>query len=90
MRYGFFGNLEVGFSILHANIDTCDKDTVKDWKVLVDKGKYGPMGEGLFAEICMRKNGITAIELFDVSQDGCEAKRPNIENKNKKWKPDSG
>ena len=42
---------------LTANIDTCDKDTVKDWKVGVEKGKYGPIGEDLFAEMCMRKNG---------------------------------
>ena len=89
MKCGFFGNLEViskiAFSILALNIDTCDKDTVKDWKVGIDKGKYGPMGEDLFAEMCMRKNGVTGL---DISKDGCcEAKRPGNEKKNKKWKP---
>ena len=93
MKYGFFGNLEViskkVFSIFAANIEKCDKHTVKDWKVGVDKGKYGPMGEDLFAEMCMSKNGVTRIEVFDISKDGCcEAKRPGNEKKNKKWKPD--
>jgi len=93
VKYGFFGNLEVisktAFSILAANIDKCDKDTVKDWKVGIEKGKYGPMGEDLFAEMCMRKNGVSALEVFDISKDGCcEAKRPGNEKKNKKWKPD--
>ena len=32
----------------------------------------------------------TAIKLFDVSPDGCEAKRANNAKKNKKWKLDSG
>ena len=78
-----FGNLEVSndiaFSILVANIDSCSKTTVSNWKVGIDKGKYGPMGEDLFAEMCMRKNGVTAIEAFDLSKDGCcEAKRPGL------------
>jgi hypothetical protein len=93
VKYGFFGNLEVisktAFSILAANIDTCDKDTVKEWKVGLEHGKHGPMGEDLFAEMCMRKNGVTGTEVFDVTKDGCcAAKRPGNEKKNKKWKPD--
>ena len=89
VKYGFFGNLEVfdktAFSILAANIDSCSKTTVSNWKVGIDKGKYGPMGEDLFAEMCMKKNGVTAIEAFDLSKDGCcEAKRPGNEKKNKK------
>ena len=39
VKYGFFGNLEVisktAFSSLTANIDTCDKDTVKDYPSLL-------------------------------------------------------
>ena len=55
----------------------------------VDKGKYGPMGEDLFGKMCMSKNGVTGIEVFVISKDGCcEAKRPGNEKKNKKWKPD--
>merc|ERR1712151_98998 len=51
--------------------------------------EYGPMGEDLFAEMCMRKNGVTELEVFDITKDGCcEAKRPGNEKKNKKWKPD--
>lgn len=91
--YGFFGNLEVfsktAFSILVANVDKCKTDTVSDWKVGVKNGRYGPMGEDLFAEICLRKNGVTEIEAFDITKDGaCEAKRPGDQKKNKKWKAD--
>ena len=74
VKYGFFGNLEVmdktAFSILVANIDTCSTDTVKNRKVGIENGKYGPMGEVLFAELCMRKNGVTALEMFDISKNG--------------------
>jgi len=91
VNYGFFGNLEVfsktAFSILVANVDKCKTDTVSDWKVGVQNGKYGPMGEDLFAEMCLRKNGVTEIEAFDITTDGaCEAKRPGDQKKNKKWK----
>merc|ERR1712003_393800 len=59
--YGFFGNLEVftktAFSTLVANIDTCKTGSVSNWKEGVKHGKHGPMGEDLFAEICLRKNG---------------------------------
>ena len=40
MKYGFFGNLEVSsktaFSILLANINKCQYDTVKNWKVGIE------------------------------------------------------
>ena len=59
VKYGFFGNLKVisktAFSILAVNIDTCDKDTVKNWKFGIDKGKYGFMEKDLFAKMCIRK-----------------------------------
>lgn len=91
--YGFFGNLEVfsktAFMILVSNVDTCKHTTVSDWKIGVHHGKYGPMGEDLFAEICLRKNGVSEVEAFDITTDGaCEAKRPGNEKKDKKWKPD--
>eukprot|EP00974_Lingulodinium_polyedra_P037984 3641548-Lingulodinium_polyedra.AAC.1 len=45
--YGSFGSLEVvsktAFSIWLANIETCKKMTVSDWKVRDQKGKYGPI-----------------------------------------------
>jgi len=89
--YGFFGNLEVlsgkAFEVLLGNLDSCYTDV--DWKVGVKDGKYGPMGEDLFAEICMAANGVDKVEAFDVSIDGaCPAKRPEDEKKNKKWKSD--
>ena len=91
VKYGFFGNLEIfdktAFSVLVANIDSCSKTTVNNWKVGIDKGKYGPMEEDLFAEMCTRKNGVTAMEAFDITKDGArEAKRATDEKKNKKWK----
>ena len=49
----------------------------------------GPAGEDLCAVICTRKNGETAMEMFDITKDGCcEAKRPGNVKKKKKWKPD--
>merc|ERR1712203_162227 len=66
--YGFFG-------VLVGNLDTCYTEV--DWKVGVKGGKYGPMGEDLFAEVCMSKNGVHKVEAFDVTTDGaCPAKRP--------------
>jgi len=89
--YGFFGNLEIfsrrAFSILVGNVDTCY--TKLPWKVGIKNGKYGPMGEDLFAEICMEKNGVDKVEAFDVTTDGaCEAKRPTDQKKNKMWHSD--
>lgn len=91
--YGFFGNLEVfsktAFSTLVANVDRCKTSVVSNWKQGVKGGKYGPMGEDLFAELCLRKNGVSEIEAFDITKDGaCEAKRPGDQKKNKKWKAD--
>merc|ERR1712066_1025886 len=91
--YGFFGSLEVisqaAFAILTANVDSCKRNTVANWKVGVDGGKYGPMGEDLFAQICMEKNGVAKLDAFDITKDGaCEAKRPENFKKFKKWKAD--
>jgi len=91
VEYGFFGNLEVlspkAFSVLTDSLETCY--TSVDWKVGVKGGKFGPMGEDLFAEICMSKNGVHYVEAFDVTTDGaCEANRPLDQKKNKKWHSD--
>jgi hypothetical protein len=91
--FGFFGNLEVvsktAFSILIANIDTCKHKTVANWKVGIKNGKYGPMGEDLFAQICMEKNGVAKLDAFDITKDGaCPAKRPENMAKSKKWHAD--
>merc|ERR1712064_46358 len=57
--YGFFGNLELfsktAFSTLLDNIDDCKADTKINWRVGVKNGKYGPMGEDLFAQACVDK-----------------------------------
>jgi len=91
--FGFFGSLEVfsktAFSILLANIETCKKTTVSDWKIGVKKGKYGPMGEDLFAQICMEKNGVAKEDAFDISSDGlCKAKKPLDQKKTMWWHAD--
>ena len=41
----------------------------KRWseKGLLDTCKYGPMGEDLFVEMCMKKNGVTGTEVFDIT-----------------------
>jgi len=86
--YGFFGNLEVfssmAFSILVANVDKCS-DTLP-WKVGIKNGKYGPMGEDLFAEICLEKNGVSKADAFDITIDGaCPGDRPYDQIENKHW-----
>ena len=49
----------------------------------------GPMGEDLFAEMWLRKNGVAMLDAFDITQDGmCAAKKPGNLKKSKKWKPD--
>lgn len=91
--YGFFGNLEVFSKIawtkLLANIDQCKADTeVINWQVGIKKGKYGPMGEDLFAQTCLDKEGVKHIPAFDMTVDGaCESKRDKGQEKNKKWQP---
>merc|ERR1712113_984198 len=54
----------------------------------VKNGKYGPMGEVLFAQACLDKVGVRRIEAFDITTDGaCPADRPIDQQKNKKWTP---
>jgi len=90
--YGFFGNLEVisnqAFKVLLDNMASCKKDPNIPWKVGIEGGKYGPMGEDLFAQACMDAHGVRREEAFDLTTDGaCESYRPVGQEKNKKWKP---
>jgi len=85
---GFFGNLEVysslAFGILLSNVDKCN--SALPWKVGVKGGAHGPMGEDLFAEKCMEKNGVAKVEAFDISIDGaCPADRPGNLRESKHW-----
>jgi len=87
---GYFGNLEVfskqAFGTLTANMEHCYEAI--PWKVGVHHGKYGPMGEDLFAQKCMDKMGVAKQENFYLTTDGaCEADRPEGEKKNKKFIP---
>ena len=36
----------------------------KDWKRGIENCKYGPIGEDIFVEMCMKKNGVTGTEVF--------------------------
>jgi len=91
VSYGYFGNLEVfslaAFETLVANIDACKASL--PWKTGVHGGKFGPMGEDLFAQQCLDSLGVPRVEQYDISTDGqCEADRPEGEKKNKKYVPD--
>jgi len=88
--FGYFGNMEVyskqAFDTLTANLEHC-YDTVP-WKIGVHGGKYGAMGEDLFAQQCMDKMGVSKQEAFHLTTDGaCEADRPEGEEKNNKFIP---
>jgi len=89
--YGYFGNLEVfsqvAFQTLLQNIDHCKASL--NWKTGIKNGKYGPMGEDLFAQTCLDQVGVRRIEAFHITTDGaCPADRPAGQEKNKKWKPE--
>merc|ERR1711972_1215849 len=61
---------------------------VPDQGLYFENGKYGPMGEDLFAQVCMDKNGVKKVENFEISTDGaCPGDRPKDQVKNKKWIP---
>jgi len=90
--WGYFGNLEV-FSrraferLVEVAGERCYNDI--PWKVGVHGGKYGPMGEDLFAQKCMDLIGVSKQELFELTTDGaCESDRPEGEKKNRKWSPE--
>jgi len=90
VEYGYFGNLEVfsktAFGTLLANMDSCYDEL--PWKVGIKDGKYGPMGEDLFAQKCMDLHGVKKVEDFELTMDGaCPADRPKDEKKNKKFIP---
>merc|ERR550532_3587243 len=93
VEYGYFGNLEVfskaAYMTLLANIDQCKASPEINWKLGVHDGKYGPMGEDLFAQTCLDEKGVRRVEAFDITTDGaCPADRPQNQRKNKHWKPD--
>ena len=56
-------NSKTAFSMLSANVDTYEKDTARNWKIEIENCKHDPMGEDLFADIGMRKNGVTGTEV---------------------------
>merc|ERR1712151_1175272 len=88
VEWGFFGNLEVysvkAFGSLLANIDSCSKKI--DW---VTGTKFGPIGEDLFAQMCMDYQGVSKIAKFDLSTDGaCPSTRKRFgQEKNSKFVP---
>lgn len=87
VEWGLFGNLEVwsvqAFNALLLNIDSCSESI--DW---VTGTKWGPIGEDLFAQLCMDKQGVSKVQNFDVTTDAmCPGTRKRWgEKNNKKWK----
>merc|ERR1712122_442420 len=71
MGYGFFGNVEVlsneAFSKLLHSLDSCSADI--EWASMTAT-TWGPIGEDLFAQKCMDKNGVSKIQNFDLTTDG--------------------
>merc|ERR1712060_488265 len=69
---GFFGNLEVysanAFSVLVDNIDKCDASI--PWKIGVKNGKYGPMGEDLFAENAWKRMAWPKLKPLILQRTG--------------------
>merc|ERR1711879_1109505 len=56
--------------------------------IYLENGKYGPMGEDLFAQTCLDSVGVRRVEAFDITTDGaCPAHRPLDQKTNKKWQP---
>jgi len=89
--WGYFGSLEIfskqAFTTLVDNLESCY--TSLPWKVGVHDGKYGPMGEDLFAQKCMDMMGVSRQENFLLTTDGaCPADRPKGQEKNKMYIPD--
>jgi len=92
VQFGLFGNLEVwsiqAFNTLLANIDSCS--TSIDW---VKGTKWGPIGEDLFAQMCMDLHGVSKVQNFDLTTDAAcpgTRKRWGVKTKttdDKKWKP---
>merc|ERR1712161_141956 len=74
------------FETLVDSSERCYKEIL--WKVGVHEGKYGPMGEDLFAQKCMDLVGVSKQENFGLTTDGaCESDRPEGEKKNRKYSP---
>jgi len=86
VEYGFSGSLEVfcrtACSIFLASLDTCKTEMVPNWKIGVQNGKYGPIGEDLFAPSGMEKDGVTMLGAFDIpSVDWWKTKKPSNQNR---------
>jgi len=80
VNQGFFGNVEVlskeAFSKLVSSLETCGKNI--KW-ASSDATAWGPIGEDLFAQMCMDDNGVDKIQDFGLTTDGA---CPGIK---KKW-----
>jgi len=80
VNQGFFGNVEVisrdAFDALIHNLDFCAKDI--DW-ASPKATPWGPIGEDLFAQMCMDDHGVDKIQNFELTTDGA---CPSIK---KKW-----
>ena len=71
VQYGFFGNVEVlshtAFETLLGKNESCPQDI--EWASMKATA-WGPIGEDLFAQKCMDKNGVSKIQNFALTEDG--------------------
>merc|ERR1712027_37212 len=82
-------------NLLSQQPDTYTGDYLESCSEKIDwvKGtKWGPIGEDLFAQMCMDWQGVAKVGNFEVSTDGaCPSTRKKYgEANNKKWKPPCG
>merc|ERR1712107_461254 len=73
VKYGWFGSLEIfskkAFETLVDNIDSCKQSL--DWKVGIEGGKYGPMGEDLSRRSAWTKMACAAARPSTPTRTAC-------------------
>jgi hypothetical protein len=93
VQWGMFGNIEVtnlkAFTVFMTQLEDCKMsfcwratdDCKKDWK-------FGPMGEDVFMQKCMDKNGVQKVQAFELTKSGtCPKSRPPDQRDNKTYVP---
>jgi len=80
VNQGFFGNVEVlsrdAFDKLLTNLPACGQDIHWDSP---EATPWGPIGEDLFAQMCMDAHGVDKIQNWELTTDGA---CPSVK---KKW-----
>ncbi|CAK0813277.1 unnamed protein product [Prorocentrum cordatum] len=78
VKYGWFGSLKIfskaAFETLLGSTASCENGG-NDWKVGIDGGKLGPMGEDLFAQACLDANGALDRVRLQAGRDRCSGEK---------------